>query len=154
MGALSNRAPWYGADLAWRIPLENAAKRRYGRHLSFELSGGRLDYRLDQLEVTGRTEPVPVRISFFQRPYYSCGPLSPEDYPRVFADRGAASKHRMPGDDALCLYAIDDPEERRWRSRDGLLTLLDITADHLFAEEHWRTTTVWPLPEAPHGRFQ
>ena len=112
-------------------------------------------YRLNGLFVPGR-EPIDVRVAFFATPYYDTYKLPPQDYPRVFADPGAISPHRMPGDDALCLYFPHSPPERRWRSTDGLLMLLDLVRDHLFFETHWRDTAArgkgeWLGAEAPHG---
>jgi hypothetical protein len=47
---------------------------------------------------------VLVTIDFYATPPYACWGLPPEEYPRVFADPGASSPHRMPDDDALCLW--------------------------------------------------
>lgn len=69
------------------------------------------------------------------------------------------SKHRMPEDDALCLWFPWDPPERRWISTDGLVVLLDLVTDHLLCEDHWRATGgadggIWPSNEAEHGFAQ
>ena len=123
----------------------------------FELDGARLRiYKHKGLYVPGRVELVPVRIEFHERPSYQTYGLAPQDYPRVFADPGAVSKHRMPDDDALCLYYPNDPAERRWTAPDGLVALLNIISNHLFCELRWRNTGgpdggVWLLDEAPHG---
>ena len=113
-------------------------------------------YKHEGLYVPGRVDVLPVRIEFHERPPYSTFGLAPQDYPRVFADPGAASKHRMPDDDALCLYHPDDPPERRWTAADGLVSLFNIIVNHLFCELRWRNTGgahggVWPLDEAAHG---
>lgn len=146
---------WYAADDAWRLPLEREARRRYGATLRRDWGDRALIYRLDGLLVPGR-EPIDVRIAFFADPYYDTYGLPARDYPRVFADPGVESPHRMPGDGALCLYFPRSSPERRWRSQDGLLMLLDLTRDHLFFESHWRDTGAhakgeWLGGEAPHG---
>ncbi len=103
--------------------------------------------------MTARPEPVPVTIVF-----HDDGTrleLAAWDMPQVFADLGALSKHRNP-DGSLCLYYPRDPIERRWHSELGLATLLELIAEHLFAEVRWRSTGgdnggEWVLDEAPHG---
>jgi hypothetical protein len=77
----------------------------------------------------------------------------------VFAEHGQPSKHRMPGDGALCLYYPDDPPDRRWIADKGLLDLLYLVVDHLLAEQYWRATGgleggVWMFDEAAHGFTQ
>jgi hypothetical protein len=61
-----------------------------------------------------------------------------------------ASEHRN-GPVELCLYFKDDPPERRWRARDGLLRLFDLARRHLVGEYLWREERTWPIEEAPHG---
>lgn len=112
------------------------------------------------LDVPARREPVPVRIEFHENPDYNTYGLHAGDYPRVLADPGAISKHRLPGD-ALCLWFPRDPEERRWHHSDGLLTLFNTARNHLFFEDYWRSTGghggpgqpegIWLGDEAPHG---
>jgi hypothetical protein len=114
------------------------------------MAAGRLTYTVD-LDVPGRIHPVPVMISFYDTPPYYCYRLPPADYPRVHAELGAASPHRMPDDDALCLWYPADPPERRWTASKGLLDLLDIITSHLLYEAHWRVTGRWAGNEAAHG---
>lgn len=81
--------------------------------------------------------------------------LAPERVdPRVLCLDGPrgieASEHRN-GPVELCLYFKDDPPERRWRRRDGLLRLFDLARRHLVGEYLWRKDEVWPIEEAPHG---
>ena len=47
----------------------------------------------------------------------------------------------------------DDPPERRWRARDGLLRLFDLARRHLVGEYLWRESgrKTWPIEEAAHG---
>jgi hypothetical protein len=61
-----------------------------------------------------------------------------------------ASEHRM-GEVELCLYFKDDPPERRWTHRDGLVRLFDLARRHVTGEYIWRTLGSWPIEEAPHG---
>jgi hypothetical protein len=164
-GAADQPGTWYGASARWQERLERGLIRRHPGKVSasnnnrgcFEPDGSRLRvYKHTGLYVPGREDLVPVRIEFHERPSYQTYGLAPQDYPRVFADPGAASKHRMPGDGALCLYYPDDPPERRWTAPDGLVALLNIVSNHLFCELRWRNTGgadggVWPLDEAPHG---
>lgn len=153
MGSLSTR--WYGADPAWTLPFQRDARRHYGSAVTVALRHNYLLYRHEGLDVPGRDEPVPVEVRLEARPLYDTYGLSPQDYPRVFADHGLASPHRMP-DDSLCLFYPGDPPERRWTADDGLLALLNLAGDHLFFETYWRHTGghqggKWLAPEAPHG---
>ncbi|SFF61680.1 hypothetical protein [Blastococcus tunisiensis] len=146
---------WYGMQPWWQIPVEGVARREHGRDLCATVERDLLSYRVP-LEVRGRRNPVPVTIYFFAQPTYPCWGLSPEEYPRVFADPGRPSPHRMPDDDALCLYYPWSPPEQRWRPQDGLLALLDLTCVHLFFEDHWwatggRRDGEWLGDEQPHG---
>ncbi len=146
---------WYGEDSAWVLPFQREARRYFGDALQAELRHGCLFYRHEGLDIPGRTEPVPVSVEFKAQPPYARYGLSPEDYPRVFADRGLSSPHRMP-DDSLCLFYPRDPLERRWSADRGLLALLALVADHIFFETYWRHTGgyrrgLWIGPEAPHG---
>ena len=114
-----------------------------------------LVYNHTGLYVPGFSELVSVRIEFHEKPPYEIYGLPPQDYPRVFADPGALSKHRMD-DDALCLYYPVDSPERRWTAADGIVALLNIVRNHLFCELRWRNTGgfdggSWPLDEAAHG---
>lgn len=148
---------WYGQDPAWRIPMEAAARRRYGHGLRADLRRGSLTYDLDRLTVAGRS-PVAVRVVFDAVDREHHFGLPARDYPTVHADPGAESKHRN-SDDSLCLYYPLDPPERRWHSELGLAILFDLVADHLFAELYWRQTGghrggEWVISEAPHGLQQ
>lgn len=145
-----NWTAWWGSAPEWIYPLENRARRRYGSTMHRIETSGRLIYRFDAVPVIARETPVAVRVEFHQFPAYETYTLHPMDYPRVFADLGASSPHRMP-DDSLCLYYPADPIEQRWVAADGLDELVSITARHLFAEEYWRSARTWPLQEAPHG---
>lgn len=152
MGSLT---AWYGADPVWRLPFEREAKRYYGPAISRELHPATLLYRHAGLDVPGRTALVPVTVRFDAKPCYETYGLRPEDYPRVFADVGLLSPHRMP-DRSLCLYYPGDPVERRWIASDGLLALLNLVSDHLFYETYWRHTGGhrrgrWLGAQAPHG---
>jgi len=160
MGCLTRAKPtptdnWFGSMPSWRLPLERDAFRLYGPLIEIVQTENSLVYRHSGIRVSGRPSVVPVRVEFYADPNYNTFGLDPSDYPRVFADPGAASKHRMQ-DDSLCLYFVNDPPERRWTSDKGLLGLLDLTADHLFLEDYWRSTGgvhkgQWLGPEAPHG---
>jgi hypothetical protein len=146
---------WYATSAAWRMPFQRDAKRRYGSALTAQLEADALNYRHEGIEIRGRASPVPVIIRFVAQPKYNTYGLEPADYPRVYADAGADSPHRMP-DGSLCLFYPGDPIERRWRADLGLLTLLDLTADHLYFETYWRHTGgtaggQWLGPEAAHG---
>lgn len=163
--AVARPETWHGSSTIWQKHLERGLVRRHPGQVTvsdhdwgyFKRDGGRLRvYKHTGLYVPGRVDLIPVRIEFHERPTYATYGLGPQDYPRVFADPGAASKHRMPNDDALCLYHPDDPTERRWTAPDGMVSLLNIVVNHLFCELRWRNTGgadggVWPLDEAPHG---
>lgn len=146
---------WYGADPVWTLPFQRDARRHYGDEIKVDLRRDQLIYRHRGLDVPGRDRAVPVTILFEARPLYDTYGLAAQDYPRVFADAGLESPHRMP-DDSLCLFYPGDPPDRRWTAEDGLLALLNLTGDHLFFETYWRHTGgrrggKWLAPEAPHG---
>lgn len=147
---------WYGQDPRWRLAVEAQARAVFGRALTVtELPGRQLVYRI-AIDVHGPAQLTDVTIVFADEPAWDCYGLAPCDYPRVFAEYGAPSKHRMPGDGALCLYYPDDPRERRWTADKGLLDLLDLVVDHLLAEQYWRATGghnggIWMFDEAEHG---
>ena len=157
-------ARWYGSDPLWQLAQERGLAdqhhgdviRRLGADLWLQHAPGWLEYRHTGLVVPGRTDLVPVTVRFYEQPPYDTYGQHPRNYPRVFADPGAASKHRMP-DDALCLYYPWHPPERRWTAPDGLLALLNLIRDHLFFELHWRRTLCetgvgeWLGAEEPHG---
>ena len=86
-------------------------------------------------------------------PLSSCSPPDRAE-PRVLCLDGPrgldASEHRN-GPAELCLYFKDDPPERRWRPRDGLLRLFDLARQHLVGEYLFRQNGAWPFEEAPHG---
>jgi hypothetical protein len=155
--AMSDIRPvsWYGSAPWWRVALERHARRVFGDALTVTEWPGQLEYRV-ALDVRGPAELVEARIVFYADPPYETYDLAPCDYPRVFAERYRPSKHRMPDDDALCLYYPRDPEWRRWTADKGLLDLLDLIVDHLGHEDIWRATGgddggVWPGEEAGHG---
>jgi hypothetical protein len=146
---------WFAHEVAWWAPFERDAKRCHGYPITTERTLNALTYRT-HLEVPGVLAPVAVSVRFEHAPTYNTYGLAPQDYPRVWAERGLPSPHRMPTDDSLCLFFPHDPPERRWHSALGLLTLLDLARDHLFFEHHWRTTGGWSGGEwlgaqAPHG---
>jgi hypothetical protein len=148
------RPRWCGQDPAWWLPFESAARRWYGSGLQISYTHDRIEYRV-HVDVLGRRETVPVLVKIYADPPYHCYDLAPQDYPRVYADVGAASPHRMP-DGALCLYQPLDPPEQRWRSDHGLLALLELVRRHLLLEDGWRLTGghaggLWAGAEAPHG---
>lgn len=135
----SNGLDWYGAQAEWWVPFERDARRRYGDRLEIFHEYRRVTYRHAGLAVPGLLDPVPVTVEFFAEPPYATYGMRAEHYPRVWADPAGVSPHRMP-DRSLCLYYPGDPPERRWGSELGLLSLLDVTRDHLFFEHHWRAT--------------
>lgn len=155
---------WYGTAIDFQRDLEAglSGHPEHAGQISCGLAprAGRaatnrvLVYRHVGLELPGRREPAPVQIEFHERPSYDTYGLEPMNYPRVFADKGAMSKHRLPGD-SLCLWFPDDADDRTWNHRDGLILLLNTVRNHLFFEDHWRATGglaggVWLGPEAPH----
>lgn len=148
-GSGNGLQPW------WQVWLESGARIEHGTDLQLDLQRDRITYRLP-VEVRGRREAVEVRIEFHQQPPYDCYGLPPEEYPRVFAALGVTSPHRMPTDQALCLYYPMSPPGQRWRPANGLLSLIDLTRDHVFFEDYWRATGgerggTWLGAEASHG---
>jgi hypothetical protein len=135
--------------------MEADARREHRESLQVSTYRGRLVYRVP-VNVPGRLQPVQITINFYERPRYDCYGLTPQEYPRVFACTPGPSPHRMPQDDALCLYYPLSGPERRWRPENGLLALIDLARDHVFFEDHWRDTGgepagEWLGDEQPHG---
>lgn len=157
--------PWVAAQPFWQLLMDSGARREHPGDITMEFTSsipprGRsrvLIYRHRGMRVRGLPGRFPVEVQFWENPYYATYGLSPLDYPRVFADFGAPSKHRMPDDGALCLWYPHDPVEMRWVHTDGLAMLLRLVADHLLCEAAWRedgadeVTSIWPSEEAPHG---
>lgn len=171
---------WDGATIGWQYELERGLRQKWPGdvystyRLAWVWPGGEptgrisldrgqrpvlalvLTYRHRGLPVLGRSDLVPVEVEFHQYPTYDCYGLAWHDYPRVYAERGTESLHRMPCDDALCLYFPWDPLERRWSYENGLVQLFDVIADHLHKELWWRHTGghdggEWPGEDAEHG---
>lgn len=146
---------WYGDTPYWRVALEASARRVYSDRLQVIEWPGVLEYRI-ALDVRGPNDLIDVAVRFYDDPPYERYGLAPQDYPRVFAELGMPSKHRMPDDDALCLYDPADSLWRRWTADKGLLDLLDLVVDHLGYEAYWRATGgpdggTWLGDEAEHG---
>jgi len=149
---------WYGSSPAWRVAIEAEARRIHGDTLQVVEGPYALAYRI-KLDVRGPKDLVSVVIVFYAQPPHDTYGLPAQDYPRVWAERGMSSKHRMPDDDALCLYYPGDPSSRRWTAGKGLLDLLDLIVDHLGYESYWRATGghdggIWLGDEAEHGFLQ
>jgi hypothetical protein len=162
--------PWYGTDLGFQRSLidELDLHPEHRGSITIALADPTACYRQQRvlviehagIDVPCRIDPVPVRIEFHEHPNYDTYGLPAIDYPRVHADPGVSSKHRLPGD-ALCLWFPHDPEERRWTHHQGLVALLNTTRNHLFFEDHWRATGghggtgrpegIWLGDEAGHG---
>jgi hypothetical protein len=146
---------WYGSSPQWQLEVETDARAVFVRRLTVQRLPDRLVYRV-RLDIRGPADIVEVVIVFYADPPYETYGLPAQDYPRVWAELGKASPHRMPTDDALCLWFPWDPPERRWTADKGLLDLLYIIEDHLLLEAHWRATGgrhggVWAGEEAAHG---
>ena len=141
---------WYGTDLNFQgaLLLDIDAHDEHAGLITETLTGPSRHRGRDRvwtfhhagLDVPGRVDPVPVRIEFHEDPRYPTFELDPWDFPAVFADPGAESKHRHQNIDALCLWFPGDPVERRWHYSDGLVALLNLTRNHLLFEVHWRAT--------------
>lgn len=162
--------PWYATDLAFQAALERGLEdeAEHRGQVTFSLTlpppgrttGRILTFRHAGLDVPGRPDPVPVTIEFHETPTYDTYRLHPAEYPRVLADPGAESPHRLP-DDALCLWYPADPDDHRWHHTNGLVGLINLARNHIFFEEHWRATGgfggrgrpegTWLGDEAPHG---
>jgi hypothetical protein len=69
--------------------------------------------------------------------------------PIVMVSGPVSSRHRFTRyrPTSLCLYYGRDPKSMAWQLSDGLVGLIDLIRVHLFAEEWWRATSVWPRPE-------
>jgi hypothetical protein len=51
----------------------------------------------------------------------------------------------------LCLWYPLDPPHLKWRWADGVLSLVSIVRRHLWFEEQFRRTGLWPVEDAPHS---
>ena len=162
--------PWYGTDLGFQDALFDDLDEHPEHYLQVTAALADPAARYEQrrvlviehagIDIPGRRDPVPIRIEFHERPDYDTYGLPAIDYPRVLADPGATSKHRLPGD-ALCLWFPRDPDDRRWNHSHGIVPLLNLTRNHLLFEDHWRATGghggagrregEWLGDEAPHG---
>jgi hypothetical protein len=167
---VTSRGDWFGIDPTFHYLLEHSVEidvEHRGqvtmRVVAAYAPGAprTLQYRHAGVSVPSR-RPVPVLIEFPEYPAYATYGRPAQDYPRVFADLGAESPHRMDRDDSLCLYHPHDPSERTWSATDGLALLFNMVANHLFFETHWRATGgcgdgngndegIWLADEAPHG---
>lgn len=132
--------PWY-SDSRVLAQFEHGLRHQYEVVHRDYLRKGRnagLRYRAG-LDVSDDYEPRKVAMCF------------PRELitPRVFVDGPDESPHRYR-DGSLCIWYGDDPEERRWVLKDGLVSLLSLCQEHLFSEAYWRETDEWPKPEAPH----
>lgn len=147
---LSRREDWFGIDPGFHRLLEHSLdidvshRGQVTRRIFHAHAPGAprtLQYRHAGVDVPSRGA-VPVLVEFPEYPLYNLYGRPVQDYPRVFADVGADSPHRLydGNDDALCLYYPYDPPERAWRATDGLAVLFNLAANHLFFELHWRAT--------------
>lgn len=110
-----------------------------------------LRYRLDGVDIVGRTDPVPVLIEFRPRRYFETAQgRDGRDFPVVYAGEMNDSPHRY-GDGSLCLYYPDDPPEQRWTHDKNLAVLIVLVQDHLFLEDAYADTGEWMAPQAEHG---
>ena len=135
------RTPWFQSFKA-RLRFEFHASGAYpsvrGRRVGH---GSKAKYvYTGKISVPGY-EPRCVKIVF--------PALSEVSVPEIFVDGPEASPHRYQGG-KLCVWHPDDPEDRRWVPRDGLLGLLDMIAIHLFKEAWWRETGEWLGDEVAH----
>ena len=115
---------WYGTDLDFQGALlrDIDIHDEHAGLITETLTGPRRHRGRDRvwtfnhvgLDVPGRMDPVRVRVKFRANPAYPTFGLEPYDFPLVFADPGAESKHRHHGIDALCLWFPGDPVELRW----------------------------------------
>ena len=139
VGKKKGSGPWYGneRDLAlfeWGLRKAYPSSRR-------RITSKGLTYRVS-VPVTG----FPDRTAFilFPKGY------TPESV-QVRVDGPDDSPHRYPGSNTLCIWYPQDPPDRRWVKRDGLVALLDLISLHLFKEAWWRATDEWLGEEAPHS---
>ena len=79
-------------------------------------------------------------VEFHEKPTYDTFGSRPYDFPRVFADPGAESKHRHEASTRCACGSPATPTDRRWHHTDGLVALFNLTRNHLFFEAHWRAT--------------
>jgi len=65
--------------------------------------------------------------------------------PILMADGPRRSRHRFywSRPSSLCLYYNPDHESLRWKLKDGLVTLIDLSRVHLIKEVWWRVTGEW-----------
>lgn len=155
---LRERGTWYADEPGFIRTLERDLEAHVEhrglvtRHIAAAYSSGApriLQYAHAGVEVPSRPN-IPVLVEFHEFPLYPTYGRHPRDYPRVYADLGADSPHRLGGD-ALCIYHPDDPPERTWQHSDGLALLFNLAANHLFFEAYWREHDMWLNDEAGHN---
>lgn len=155
---LHARPTWYGDEPGFIRTLERSLEADVEhrglvtRKVTAAFAAGApriLQYAHAGVDVPSRPN-IPVLVEFHEFPLYPTYGRHPRDYPRVYADLGAASPHRLGGD-ALCIYYPDDPPDRTWQHSDGLALLFNLAANHLFFEEYWRENHIWLNDEAGHN---
>lgn len=136
--------PWYG---------EGPSRLRFERHVAGKFA----DLKAQTIirgPKKGRLYAVNLEV-----PHYAPRSVEvwfPSDNPQranVTADGPTSSPHRYD-EHRLCMWYPWDPVEHRWALRDGLLSLLGMTAAHLFREAWWRETGEWLGPAVPHGTLK
>lgn len=165
------KGAWYATDLDFQAALlrDIDAHDEHAGLITSTLTGPSRHRGRDRvwtfthagLNVPAREDRIPVSVEFHEQPNYVTFGLAPYDFPVVFADPGAESKHRHQNIDALCLWFPGDPEDRRWHYTDGLVALFNLARNHLFYEAYWRATGghggpgqregTWLGDEAAHG---
>jgi hypothetical protein len=65
--------------------------------------------------------------------------------PIVMSDGPTRSRHRFTWarPTSLCLYYAPDHEGLRWKLKDGIVALIDLSRVHLIKEAWWRVTGEW-----------
>lgn len=86
-----------------------------------------------QVVVSAYDEEYSLRIELDERRAVS---VTVEDW------RGPSMRHTF-GANTLCMWYPRDPPDRQWHPADGLLTLVDTAAAHLFKELYFRETGEW-----------
>lgn len=75
-------------------------------------------------------------------------------YPLVHPCSAVAREQKVPWIflfAGLCLEYPKDPDHLRWSWDDGIDAYLRVVERHLWYEEQWRRTGVWPVEDTPHG---
>lgn len=121
-------------DVAGQFLLE-AHAREGGLSVERKFDKGALSYQF-AVGVPASSEERGLRVEF----------VSGAKHPAVFADGPRCLRHRW-GNDSLCMWDPNGPENERWVCGDGLPALVTLARLHMYCEAECRAGRPWFHPE-------